>query len=356
MSKDYYEILGVGKNASQDDIKKTYRKLAKKHHPDKNQDNPEADEKFKEISEAYEVLSDEKKRMQYDRFGTVGDKGNFGRQERRGNHVVFNFDDLGGFNTRSAFSGFEERVQEIAIEINITMKEAFDGCKKFIAFRALDKCQECEGKGYGKDGKTEKCSTCDGTGEVGFAKMDDHILTRACPHCNGSGEKIINPCKKCKSKGVEPKTKKLNIDVPKGVLPGNILKLSGVGHRHPKKDLNGDVVIIVNIKESKFFKPKGADVYCMVPLTVKEAIFGGDKSIPTLHGKLEVKVPKGTKNKSVLRIRGKGARKGINREEFGDIYLNFFIDIPEAEDSRAEQINEDGFEYEVVNEFDKASI
>jgi len=358
MSKEYYEILEVGKNASKDDIKKSYRKLAKKYHPDKNKGDEKAADKFKEISEAYNVLSDDKKRMHYDKFGTVDINSKFNTGERRGNNTVFNFGNHGGFNARSSFHNIN-RIQDVIVEIPLTIREAFNGCKKEIVFRATDKCSECGGKGHDKNGKIEICSACNGSGEISVSELGPlggTFLTQTCIACGGRGKKIFSPCNKCKSNGIELSNKKLQFDIPKGVMERNVLKLSGVGNYSPDNEKRGDVAIIINIINSKFFNVKGSDIYCMSPITIKEAIFGGDKIIPTLHGRLTVSIPKGTKNQSMLRLRNKGSRKGINREEFGDMYLNFFIDIPEADDSLSEQINEKDFIYNIVNEFSKEKI
>jgi len=351
MENDYYKILGVEKDANDSDIKKAYRKLAKQYHPDKNPNDSNAEENFKKVTEAYNVLSDNKKRSQYDRFGTVENNIPFGNEEMRWNH--FNF---GRFNNRSPF-GFNETADNAVAEVSITIREAFDGCKKTIKFKVLEKCDECDGKGHDKDGRTEKCNVCDGSGEVGFANMGSTILTRTCSYCGGRGEKIISPCSKCKTNGVLQSIKSIDIEIPKGAMSGNVMKIGGIGHYIPKIDKYGAVAVVINVENSEFFVAKGPDLYCAVPLTVKEAVFGGEREIFTLHGKISVKIPKQTKNKSVLRIRNKGLRKGVNREnDFGDMYLNFFIDIPDVEDLRSDQINEDGFLYKVVDKFKESTI
>lgn len=358
MKRDYYEILGVGKNASTEDIKKAYRKLAKQYHPDKNQGDLKAEEKFKELSEAYEVLSDEKKRIHYDRFGTVNENMNFGQQERRGDNVVFNFSTFGpfnfeGFNVREKF---REKIPDIAIEISISIRESFDGCKKDIHFLALDQCSSCDGKGHNKDGSSEPCQVCHGTGEVSYGNMITSILTQTCSHCGGLGKKIISPCSSCRGKGAIKKEKHLQVDIPMGASSGNVLKISGIGHYSPESKNRGSVIIIVKVEDTSFLKSKGPDLYCIVPLTLKEAVFGGDKVIPTLHGKMSITIPKQTKNQSILRIRNKGMRKGIKRDDFGDLYINFVIDIPEADENKQSQIDETGFLYHGVEEFKNISI
>lgn len=358
MKRDYYEILGVGKNASTEDIKKAYRKLAKQYHPDKNQGDAQAEEKFKELNEAYEILSDDKKRVQYDRFGTVNEKMNFGHQERRGDHVVFNFGPFGpfnfeGFNVREKF---RENIPDIVVEIKISIKESFDGCKKDVHFIALDQCPSCNGKGHDKDGRVETCSICHGTGEMSYGNMLTTILTQTCSHCGGRGKKIIGPCASCRGKGSIKKEKHIQLDVPMGASSGNMLRVSGIGHYSSESEKRGAVVIVINVEDTTFFQAKGADLYCIVPLTLKESVFGGEKIIPTLHGKMSITVPKQTKNQSILRIRNKGMRKGINRDDFGDLYINFIIDVPEVDENRKSQIDETGFLYRGVEEFDKSSI
>jgi len=359
MSKDYYKILEVGKNASQDDIKKSYRKLAKKWHPDKNKSEG-SDEKFKEITEAYEILSDEKKRMIYDKNGYYDQNmnNNFGKKEWRGNHVVYNFGNFDGFNVRSGFEE-KEQIPDVVVEINLSIREAFEGCRKEIVFRVAEKCSSCGGKGHSdKEDEMEICAYCKGTGEISLEgrMFMGSIITQTCNHCGGRGKKIKNPCLKCKTKGIEPIVKKIEVNIPKGVVENNVLKMSGIGHCSMKSEERGNIAIVIKVLDSEFFSAKGTDIYCAVPITVKEAIFGGEKTIPTLHGKINIKIPKGTKNQSVLRIRNKGTRKAINREDFGDMYINFFIDIPEVNDDLVEQINENGFKYEINEKFLKESI
>lgn len=355
MKKDYYQILGVGKNASQEDIKKSYRKLAKKYHPDKNPNDKIAEEKFKEASEAYSVLSDEKKRMQYDKFGSVNKNENdFFKSERRGEHIIINFGP-DGFGTRSSF---KNQIQEIVVEVSISIKESFEGCKKTIIFNAAEKCSQCEGKGHEENGSSEKCPMCDGKGEIGFGQgWHNSIITQICTRCSGRGKIFVNPCSKCKSSGLEINAKKIDIDIPKGVVNNGIFKIQKIGHYSVDSDSFGDVVIVINITESKYFKVRGADMFCIVPITLKQCVFGGEVIVPTLHGKISVKIPKGIKNKSILRIKNKGCRKGINRDnDFGDLYINFQIDIPDAEDDKSNQINEEGFSYNEVEEFKNSSI
>lgn len=348
MSKDYYETLGVRRNASAGEIKKAYRKLAKEFHPDKNQNNPEAEDKFKSVSEAYEVLSDEKKRAQYDRFGSVDPNMNFGRQERRGGFDVFNF----GFNVRNPFV---EKIPDAVVEVTLSIREAFDGAKKTINYLCYDKCSDCNGRGYEEGGTVEACQFCGGTGEVAFSNMMTTIISQSCNHCGGRGKRFSKPCPRCKTKGIEKQTKSMQIDIPKGVITGNALRIANMGHCSPDSDNRGLLVILINVKNEKFVTAKGPDLYYQVPLTLNEAVFGCDKTIATLHGKVGVRVPKQTKNQSILRVREKGTRKGINREEFGDVYLQFFIDVPETS-AEAQKINETGFNYKTVKEFNGMSI
>lgn len=355
MSKDYYQTLGVSKNASTEEIKKAYKKLAKKYHPDKNQGDKDSEEKFKAVSEAYEVLSDENKRIRYDKYGDPNANPNFGRTERRGDHIVINFADMGGFNIRSPFQEFEEQRKRTAVtQVSLTIKEAFEGCKKSIGIQVDDKCPECDGNGHGENGSAQVCEVCGGTGEIGIGDMMSRIVTRTCGFCGGLGKKITDPCPKCKTKGTIKKTKGIDIEIPKGVIAGNVLSLKGIGNYMPRTKSRGEVAILIEIESEKFFEQKGADIYYAVPLTLKEAVFGGDKIIHTLHGKMNIKVPKQKKNNTVLRIKGKGARKGINSNNFGDLYLNFFIDIPEVDESQKNQINEEGFEYKVIKEFNES--
>jgi len=346
MNKDYYKTLGVEKTATKEAIKKAYKKLAKKYHPDKTGGNKELEEKFKEINEAYEVLSDDKKRSNYDQFGTI-DPGSF-RPNNMGDFIFRNFNIHNeNFNPFSR----EDRVPTFVIEVPITIKEAFNGCNKKISISYKEKCSACDGRGHDESGHVDSCPDCGGTGRMRFSSSVNMIIEHTCNRCGGIGEKISGPCPNCKGTKVEHKNKDINIDIPPGISDGKGLTLSGAGSFDPRTKKHGNIALVINIQNSDFAAVNGNDLYCEIPITIKEAIFGGERIIPTLHGKISINIPKGTRDKNLLRVKNKGMRKGINRNDFGDLYLRFFVDIPIVDDDRKNQINEDGFKYPTIEKF-----
>ncbi|MFW5890968.1 MAG: DnaJ C-terminal domain-containing protein [bacterium] len=346
MKKNYYEILGIDKKSDQDTIKKAYRKLAVKYHPDKNPKNKKAEEKFKEINEAYSVLSDSKKRKQYDTFGSI-------------NNNMNDFQDIDIENIMNMhFNNFRNRNRDrndVVIQVELTAKEAFEGCKKELNFKILDICHKCKGKKHTEKGSLDKCKECNGSGSIKIVNGHQIVIT-FCPHCNGEGYKITDPCKACSGSGLKRKNKKVKVDIPKGVLERDMLKLSKLGNYSFEAKDYEDLNIIIKIKSNIFYGIKGKDMFYNVPITIKEAIFGGEKIIPTLHGKIAVDIPSKNSKRSMIRIKNKGMRNGINKKVFGDAYINFYVELPEVEESRKDQINEDGFIYSNCQDFNKLEI
>ncbi|MCI5060617.1 MAG: molecular chaperone DnaJ [Alphaproteobacteria bacterium] len=346
MSKDFYKTLGVERGASADDIKKAYRKLAMKYHPDQNKDNKEAETKFKEINEAYDILKDEKKRAAYDRFGAAafdGSQGPFGGGGTSGAGNPFG----GGFNNAGNFSDiFEDmfgsfmdggmggrgnggamRGNDMQYALDIDLEDAYFGKETTIRVPLNDTCDKCDGSGAEKGSKPETCTTCNGTGRV-RAQQGFFTIERTCATCGGVGQMIKNPCKACSGTGRVRREKTLKVNIPKGIDGGRRIRLSGEGEAGVRGGPSGDLYILVGLKPHKFFKREGANLYCRVPIPMTTATLGGEIEVPTVDGKkAEVKVPGGTQTGQQFRLRGKGMPV-IGSNTNGDMYIEIFVETP----------------------------
>jgi len=348
MSEDYYKILDVERDATAEDIKKAYRNLAKKYHPDRNKDDEDAASQFKKISEAYEILGDEFKKNQYDRFGRVLGENEMGpfSQGRRGNTVVFNF---GNFNFRKPF---EKTISPTKVEARISIAEAFNGKKNHkIIYHRMDICPSCNGTGCAKDGSVIQCQSCRGTGEINFGGKS--FLSQQCAACGGSGERVTIPCETCKGGKAVLSEKKLSVSLPPGTLNGNMMSIKDVGNYCPYNKRYGDLYVLISIMDEEFMKVDEFDLKIGIPITLKEAIFGCKKLIPNPHGKIEVKIPKGVSPGSVLKISGKGMRRGVNLDSYGDLFVIVDVEIPIVDDSLADKFDESEFKYVDVKSFEE---
>ena len=324
MSKrDYYEVLGVSKTATQDELKKAYRKLARKYHPDLNKDNEEAAEKFKECNEAYSVLSDDQKRAQYDQFGHAafenggmgggggfGGAGGFGGFGGSGMEDIFDmfFGGQGGRGGNRAKSG-PQRGADLRFDLEITFEEAAFGLEKEINLYRDETCDHCHGEGAEPGSKVESCPECNGTGYVRFTQntmFGQMVNERPCSRCKGEGKIISEPCKECRGKGTVKRNKKLKVKIPAGVDNGSRLRVSGEGEAGAKGGPNGDLYVYLYVKPHKFFERDGTTVLCEVPINIVQATLGADIKVPTLDGQVTMKVPEGTQPGKVLRLKGKG--------------------------------------------------
>lgn len=335
--KDYYEVLGVSKNATDEEIKRAFRVLAKKYHPDVNKEEGAAD-KFKEIGEAYSVLSDKNKRAQYDQYGHAAFDGTQGGAGFDMGDI--NLDDIlssffgGGFS--SSFSGFgrgtsgknrARRGEDMLMRIKVTFDEAVNGCKKDIKVNVTETCDECDGKG-GKGERT--CSTCGG---VGVIREEQRTLfgimqtQKTCPECQGEGKTFKEVCYECHGTGQVKKNKTLTINVPAGIDTGNQLRLSGKGGAGVNGGPNGDIYLEFEVEEHKYFERQDDDIYLEVPITVTDAILGCKKEIPTLTGNGFIEIKPGTQNYTKLKLKGKGI-KGVNSKAPGDMYVVVNVIIP----------------------------
>ncbi|GAM08534.1 chaperone protein DnaJ [Geobacter sp. OR-1] len=310
--RDYYEVLEVHKNASETEIKKAYRKLAIQFHPDKNAGDKAAEDKFKEVSEAYEVLSDPEKRAQYDRFGHAGVSGagfggagfGFGAGTPFGDIFSDIFGDVfGGGGARQRGRG--RRGDDLQYTLDISFEDAANGIETKIDVPYAKRCGTCNGSGAKPGTEPKTCPTCRGAGQVRF-QQGFFSVSRTCSHCNGEGKILDNPCSTCRGSGSVKDTKTLSVKVPPGVETGNRLKVTGEGGQGTKGGTNGDLYVLINVKEHPIFSREGNDVICETPISFAQAALGSEIEIPTLDGKVSLKIPEGTQSGKIFRLRGKG--------------------------------------------------
>jgi molecular chaperone DnaJ len=307
--RDYYEVLGVHRNASETEIKKAYRKLAIQHHPDKNQGDKQSEEQFKEVSEAYEVLSDPQKRVQYDQFGHAGLSGGAGASGFGfGGGTPFGdiFEDIFGdlFGGRQQRRG-GKRGDDLLYNLEISFEEAAFGVESKIEVPYNKRCGTCSGSGAKPGTEPKVCPTCRGAGQVRF-QQGYFSVSRTCSHCNGEGRIIDSPCSTCRGTGIARDTKSMSVKVPAGVETGNRLKLSGEGGEGTKGGSNGDLYVSISVRQHSVFSRENNDVICEIPISFVQAALGTEISVPTLDGKLNLKIPEGTQSGKVFRLRDKG--------------------------------------------------
>ena len=338
--RDYYEVLGVQKGASADEIKKSYRKLAMKYHPDRNPDNKEAEEKFKEAAEAYEVLSDDDKRSRYDQFGFAGVDPNYGAGQGNpygGGFGGFgDFGDLGdifgsffGGGSRRSNPNAPRRGEDVGARLDLTFEEAAFGCEKEISVGRIENCTACSGTGSA-DGQVEVCSMCRGSGQVrttqnfmGMAMQS----TSTCPQCNGRGKIIKNPCPTCKGKTKVRRTKKIKVRVPAGVDHGQSVRVRGEGCVGANGGPSGDVLVDIYIKRHPIFTRQDYTVLCEVPISFAQAALGAEIQVPTLDGKVAFDLPEGTQTGTVFTLREKGVPV-VNSRRRGDQRFTVVVETP----------------------------
>lgn len=352
-NKDYYSILGVDKNASEDDIKSAYRKLAKKYHPDLNKDNPTAAEKFKEINEAYEVLGDKQKRSNYDQFGSA-DGANFSDFFGGGGNG-FSGGFSGGFGTDfggifgdifSAFGGGASRTQQqtargedINVSINISLKESAFGVNKDIRISKLESCSHCKGTGAKGGTAFETCPDCKGAGRVRFQQntiFGTTIREGMCNTCNGTGKRIKEKCSYCFGKGYTKVTKTVTVKVPAGINQDQILRMRGEGNAPTRPGISGDLNIKINVDKDKMLVREGNDILLTVFVPFTTMLLGGTITIPTLDGKYDLKIKELTQSGTVMRLKGKGT-KVLQRESRGDMLVTLKSEVPNKLDKKVKQ-------------------
>lgn len=339
--RDYYEVLGVARGATEEEVKKAFRKLAMKYHPDKNPDNKESEAKFKEINEAYEVLSDSEKRNLYDQFGHAGvnqNAGGFGGGGAGGFGDFGGFEDIlsemfgGGFG--GARSGARRngpvKGADLRVDLTITFEEAAFGVEKNIEFYRTEDCQTCGGTGAESGSKVNTCTQCNGQGEVKYAQRSlfgETISIRPCSACGGTGKTIEKPCHTCKGRGKVKKKRAIDIKIPAGVSVGNQLTLRDEGDLGSKGGPRGDVYVVLRVLSHAIFKRDGNDIFCDVEITYTQAVLGDEIIVPTLDGKVSYKIPEGTTSGKTFRLKGKGVPV-LNGYGRGDQYVRVIIKVP----------------------------
>ena len=349
--RDYYEVLGVSKDASAEDIKKAYRKLALQYHPDRNPGNKEAEEKFKEAAEAYDVLSDDAKRKRYDQFGFAAEgAGGFGGGQGFSVEDIFrNFGDIfgGRFGGGGGFgdifgdmfggggSGGGRRVErgsDIRIRMKLTLEEIMSGVEKRVKVTKLVACPDCGGKGAASEADIKTCPDCKGTGYVVRTARSIFGITQTqspCPRCNGTGKVIEKPCRKCGGSGLVKAPEEIVFKVPAGVAQGMTLTVQGKGNAARNGGINGDLHVVIHVEEHPVFERNGNNLYLNYFISFPQACLGTDTEIPLLNGKAKVKIPAGTQSGQMIRLRGKGL-PDLNYKEKGDLIVNVNIWTPKS--------------------------
>ena len=330
MSKrDYYEILGVNRDAAEDDIKKAYRKLAMKHHPDRNPDSKEAEDKFKEAKQAYEVLSDNAKRAQYDQFGHAAMEGAAGAGQGFGSFAdAFSdiFGDIFGGGGAGARRSNVYRGADLRYNLEISLEEAARGTETKIRIPTMEECTPCHGSGAQPGTEASTCSMCGGHGQVRM-QQGFFSIQQTCPTCHGSGKTIANPCAECQGAGRVKQHKTLSVKIPPGVDEGDRIRLAGEGEHGINSGPAGDLYVMIHLKPHAVFKRDNDDLHCEMPISFTTAALGGDIEIPTLDGHAKIKVAEETQNGKVFRLRGKGI-KGVRSQQHGDLFCHVVVETP----------------------------
>ncbi len=352
--RDYYEVLGVDRGASEDELKKAYRKLAKKYHPDLNPGDAEAERNFKEVNEAYEVLSDKDKKARYDQFGHAGVDPNFGAGAGAGGYGGFggfDFDDLGsifgdffgggfGGGRRRADPNAPRRGGNSSASVVLSFEEAAKGCKKQVKVTRVSTCPDCSGSGAAKNGSVKTCTACHGTGQINvtqrtpFGAMQTQTV---CTTCHGTGKIIDNPCGKCAGKGRIRTTENREVEIPAGIDDGQTIRVRGGGDAGVNGGPAGDLNITISVRPHPIFERNGFDVFCTIPVTFTQAALGAEIIVPTIDGKVKFNIPEGTQPGNEFKLRGKGIQR-LNYSGRGDQYVTVTVEVPKNLSKKQKEI------------------
>lgn len=341
--RDYYEVLGLKKGASEDEIKKAYRRLAKEYHPDVNPGDTQAEERFKEVNEAYEVLSDADKRSRYDAYGHAGVDPNFTGGASQGWGGFSGFGGFEDFDLGSIFDSFfgggatgssrrtaARRGEDIHTTIMLSFEEAAFGCEKEISITRIEECSECSGTGAEKGTAVETCTRCSGTGQVRSTRRTPLGVisnTETCSECRGSGKTIKTPCSECHGVGNVRKSRKIKLSVPAGIDEGQTISLRNEGNSGRNGGPSGSLLVTVQIRPHPIFTRNGTSVICELPITIIQAVLGAEVEVPTLDGKVKYTIPEGTQSGTTFRLKGKGIPR-LHSSSRGDQYVKVFVEIP----------------------------
>ena len=358
--RDYYTVLGVNRDASEEEIRKAYRKLAMKHHPDRNPDDKAAEEKFKEAKEAYEVLTDPKKRPAYDQFGHAGVEqgagfGGFGAGRGQDGFGGFSdafgdiFGEIFGAQRRGGGNGVY-RGADLRYNLELGLEEAARGTEAKIRIPTLEQCATCHGSGARPGTQPKQCATCHGRGEVRVSQ-GFFSIQQTCPTCHGTGKVVSDPCTACHGQGRTKKHKTLSVKIPAGVDQDDRIRLSGEGEAGMNGGPPGDLYVVVNLKPHAVFQRDGADLHCEMPISFAMAALGGEIEIPTLDGHAKIKIPPETQSGQVFRLRNKGIRP-VRGSVTGDLFCHVAIETPVKLTSRQKELLR---EFEAINENDPAA-
>ena len=339
--RDYYEVLGVSRGASEDEIKKAYKKMARKYHPDLNPGDKTAEEKFKEVNEAYEVLSDADKKARYDQYGHAGVDPNFGAGGFGGGFDgSFDFGDLGDIFGSFFGGGFgggrrtnpnaPQRGESIRLALTISFEEAAFGCEKEVSVDRYETCASCHGSGCADGTSPEVCPDCHGSGTVQVRRqtpMGVFATSSPCPKCGGKGRIIHQPCKDCRGSGMVRKKKTIQASIPAGIDNGQTISIRGQGNAGKNGGPAGDLLITITVRPHEMFRREGTSVLCEAPITFTQAVLGAELEIPTIDGKVKYTLPEGTQSGTTFRLKGKGI-PSINGRGRGDQYVTVYIETP----------------------------
>ncbi|MBR2715897.1 MAG: molecular chaperone DnaJ [Ruminococcus sp.] len=358
--RDYYEVLGVDKSSSDDEIKKAYRKAAKKYHPDLHPGDKEAEANFKEVNEAYEVLSDKDKKQRYDQFGHAGVDPNYGGGAGGygspfGQDIDFSdifssvFGGFGGFSgRRSSNPNAPRRGTDVETTVYISFEEAAMGCKKTVEYQAVSQCSECNGTGAHKGTQAKTCPTCSGRGQVTINQRTPFGVvqtSRACDTCKGQGKIIEKPCRECNGAGRVRRKKSVEITIPAGISDEQVLNVSGRGNSGTNGGPAGDLHVYIGVRPHPVFERRGDDIWCELPITFSQAALGGEVTVPTLYGKVSYNIHEGTQPNDIFKLKGKGVQH-LNSKSKGDQYVKIVIEVPKNLSSK---------QRELIRELDKSS-